>query len=175
MHLPAKATMSSHLACAVALRPALILALGALVISACGAGNSTSPVKEESIKPVREESIKQDSSGDSAEWRLAFVSSDYAWHMSEAQGVLKRNGDQLTGVLLDPKDPNAKVEITINLNANNATARFKMSPEVDEQFQTVSGTYRKLSPAGQKGCVEQINLINDHEYIGLFRDYDCKP
>src|SRR5215475_13588615 len=90
-------------------------------------------------------------------WRLAFVSSDYAWHMSEAQGVLKRNGDQLSGVLLYPKDPNAKVEITITLNANNATARFKMSPEVDEQFESAQGTYRKWNPAGSNGCVEQIN------------------
>jgi hypothetical protein len=143
------------------LKRALLVALCTLAISACRAGNSPSPVKGES--------------GGDAEWRLAFVSSDYAWHMSEAQGVLMRNGDQLSGVLVDPKDPDAKVEITITLNGNNATARFKMSPEVDEQFATVSGTYRKWTPAGSKGCVEQINLINDHEYLGLFRDYDCKP
>ena len=88
---------------------------------------------------------------------------------------MKRNGDQLSGVLIDPKDKNSKVEITITIKDNTATARFKLSPEVDDEFATASGTYRKLSPAGANGCVEQINLINDHEYVGLFRDYACKP
>jgi hypothetical protein len=95
--------------------------------------------------------------------------------MSEAQGTLKRNGNELSGVLADPSDKNAKIEITITLKDNSATARFKLSPEVDDTFATASGTYRKLSPAGPNGCVEQINLINDHEYVGLFRDYACKP
>lgn len=103
------------------------------------------------------------------------VTSDYAWHMSEAQGVLKRNGDQLSGVLIDPKNKDAKIEITITVQANNATARFKVSPEVDEQFVTAHGTYRMWKRAGANGCVEQINLINEYEYVGLFRDYVCKP
>jgi hypothetical protein len=135
--------------------------MGALALSACRDVKSESPVRRESA-------------GDS-EWRLAFVTSDSAWHMSEAHGALKRNGNELSGVLVDTKDPDAKFEITVTVNANNATARYKISPEVDEQFVTASGTYRKWNPAGANGCVEQINLINDHEYLGLFRDYDCKP
>jgi hypothetical protein len=118
--------------------------------------------------------VQSETDGD-AEWILAMVTSDSAWHMSEARGVLKRNGDQLTGVLIDSKDKDAKVDITITLKDNNATARFKVSPEVDEQFVTASGTYRKWNSAGANGCVEQINLINDHEYIELFRNYPCKP
>ena len=141
------------------LRPALVVAVCALAISACRTVNSRTPIRGETAG--------------NPEWHLAFVSSDYAWHMSEAQGILERNGDQLSGVLFDPKDKDAKVEITITLNANNATARFKMSPEVDEQFESAQGTYRKWTHAGSNGCVEQINLINDHEYLGLFRDYDC--
>jgi hypothetical protein len=142
-------------------RPALIVLLATLLISACQAGNSQPP------KPVQNDV--------DSEWRLAFVTSDYAWHMSEAQGALKRDGNQLSGVLVNPKDSNEKFEVAITLNADKTTARFKISPEVDEQFLSASGTYRKLSPAGAKGCVEQINLINDHEFVGLFRDYDCKP
>ena len=145
------------------MKHASFLLLAALLISGCRSdGSQTSP-------------RVQSETGSDAEWLMAMVTSDSAWHMSEARGVLKRNGDQLSGVLIDPKNKDAKVEITITLNDNSATARFKLSPEVDEQFVTASGTYRKWSPAGANGCVEQINLINDHEYIGLFRDYACKP
>jgi hypothetical protein len=134
-----------------------------LTISACRSDNPRNPPRIQSATP-----------GD-PEWSLAMVTSDYAWHMSEAQGALKRNGNQLSGVLVDPKDKDAKVEITITLEANSATARFRLTPEVDDQFPTASGTYKKWNSAGANGCVEQINLINDHEYIGLFRDYACTP
>jgi hypothetical protein len=146
------------------MKPASFILLAVLLLSGCrsdGPHSSPTPVQSKT-------------DGD-AEWRLAMVTSDSAWHMSEARGVLKRDGDQLSGVLIDPKDKDAKVDITITLKDNSATARFKLSPEVDEQFVTASGTDRKWNPAGANGCVEQINLINDHEYIGLFRDYACKP
>jgi hypothetical protein len=58
----------------------------------------------------------------------------------------------------------------ITLEGNNATAGFKLSPEVDEQSESAHGTYKKRNPAGANGGVEQLNLINEYEYIGLFRD-----
>jgi hypothetical protein len=51
----------------------------------------------------------------------------------------------------------------------------KVSPELDEEFEDLSGTYRKLTHSGRLGCIEEIQLMNQYEYVGLFREFECKP
>ena len=109
------------------------------------------------------------------EWKLIWVTSDYAWHTQQAQGSLTRSGAHLKGTLLDVDNKGVKYELDIALKSESASARFKVSPELDEEFEDLSGTYRKLTHAGRLGCVEEIHLINQHEYVGLFREFECKP
>jgi hypothetical protein len=109
------------------------------------------------------------------DWKLIWVTSDYAWRTHQAQGSLTRSGAHLKGTLLDVDDKHLKYELDITVKSEIASARFKVSPEVDEEFETLSGTYRKLTHAGRLGCIEEIQLINQYEYVGLFREFDCKP
>ena len=109
------------------------------------------------------------------EWKLIWVTSDYKWNIHQAEGSLTRNSTHLKGTLLDANDKNVKYELDISLKPESASARFKVSPEVDEAFESLSGTYRKLTHAGRLGCVEEIQLINQYEYVGLFREFKCKP
>ena len=109
------------------------------------------------------------------DWKLIWVTSDYAWHTSQAQGSLTRTGAHLKGTLLDIAEKHVKYELDITLKSESASARFKVSPELDEEFENLSGTYRKLTHAGRLGCIEEIQLINQYEYVGLFREFECKP
>jgi hypothetical protein len=109
------------------------------------------------------------------DWKLIWVTSDYAWHSRQAQGSLTRTGAHLKGTLLDIDEKGVKYELDITLKSESASARFKVSPEVDEEFENLSGTYRKLTHAGRLGCIEEIQLINPYEYVGLFREFECKP
>ncbi len=109
------------------------------------------------------------------DWKLIWVTSDQAWRIHQAQGSLTRNGAHLKGTLLDIDDKGLKYELDITLTSESASARFKVSPELDEEFETLSGTYRKLTHAGRLGCIEEIQLINQYEYVGLFREFECKP
>jgi hypothetical protein len=109
------------------------------------------------------------------DWKLIWVTSDYAWHTRQAQGSLTRTGTHLKGALLDIAEKGVKYELDITLKSESASARFKVSPEVDEEFENLSGTYRKLTHAGRLGCIEEIQLINQYEYVGLFREFECKP
>ena len=109
------------------------------------------------------------------DWKLIWVTSDYAWHTSQAQGSLTRTGAHLKGTLLDIDEKRVKYELDITLKSESASARFKVSPELDEEFENLSGTYRKLTHAGRLGCIEEIQLINQYEYVGLFREFECKP
>ena len=109
------------------------------------------------------------------EWKLICVTSDYKWNIHQAEGSLTRNGTHLKGTLLDANDKNVKYELDISLKPESASARLKVSPEVDEEFENLSGTYRKLTHAGRLGCVEEIQLINQYEYVGLFREFKCEP
>ena len=109
------------------------------------------------------------------DWKLIWVTSDYAWHTRQAQGSLTRTGAHLKGTLLDIAEKGVKYELDITLKSESASARFKVSPEVDEEFENLSGTYRKLTHAGRLGCIEEIQLINQYEYVGLFREFECKP
>ena len=109
------------------------------------------------------------------DWTLIWVTSDYAWHTSQAQGSLTRTGTHLKGTLLDIDEKRGKYELDITLKSESASARFKDSPELDEEFENLSGTYRKLTHAGRLGCIEEIQLINQYEYVGLFREFECKP
>lgn len=109
------------------------------------------------------------------EWKLIWVTSDYKWNIHQAEGSLTRNGAHLKGTLLDVDDKNVKYELDITLKSESASARFKVSPEVDEAFENLSGTYRKLTHSGRLGCIEEIQLINQYEYVGLFREFKCEP
>jgi hypothetical protein len=109
------------------------------------------------------------------DWKLIWVTSDYRWNVHQAQGSLTRSGAHLKGTLLDNEDKGVRYEVDIILKSGTATARFKVSPEVDEAFENLSGTYRKLTHAGRLGCIEEIQLINQYEYVGLFREFDCQP
>jgi hypothetical protein len=109
------------------------------------------------------------------DWKLIWVTSDNGWHTSQAQGSLTRSGAHLKGTLLDIADKGFKYELDITLKSESASARFKVSPQLDEQFENLSGTYRELTHAGRLGCVEEIQLINQYEYVGLFREFKCKP
>jgi len=44
-----------------------------------------------------------------------------------------------------------------------------------EFIETLSGIYKKWTNAGQLGCVEQIQLIDEVTFVGLYREYACKP
>jgi len=109
------------------------------------------------------------------DWKLIWVTSDYAWHTHQAQGALTRTGAHLKGTLLDIDEKRVKYELDITLKSDIASARFKVSPELDEEFENLSGTYRKLTHAGRLGCIEEIQLINQYEYVGLFREFKCEP
>lgn len=109
------------------------------------------------------------------DWKLIWVTSDNGWHTSQAQGSLTRSGAHLKGTLLDIADKDFKYELDITLKSGSASARFKVSPQLDEAFENLSGTYRKLTHAGRIGCVDEIQLINQYEYVGLFREFECKP
>jgi len=109
------------------------------------------------------------------EWKLIWVTSDYKWNIHQAQGSLTRSGAHLKGTLLDVDDKNVKYELDITPKSESASGRFKVSPEVDEAFENLSGTYRKLTHAGRLGCIEEIQLINQYEYVGLFREFNCEP
>ena len=109
------------------------------------------------------------------DWKLIWVTSDYAWHTHQAQGSLTRAGAHLKGTLLDIDEKHVTYELDITLKSESASARFKVSPELDEEFENLSGTYRKLTHAGRLGCIEEIQLINQYEYVGLFREFECKP
>jgi len=109
------------------------------------------------------------------DWKLIWVTSDYAWHTHQAQGSLTRSGAHLKGTLMDIENKGTTYEVDITLKSESASARFKVSPEVDEEFENLSGTYRKLTHAGRLGCVEEIQLINQYEYVGLFREFKCTP
>lgn len=109
------------------------------------------------------------------DWKLIWVTSDYAWHTRQAQGSLTRNGAHLKGTLVDIDNKGSTYELDITLKSESASARFKASPEVDEEFENLSGTYRKLTHAGRLGCIEEIQLINQYEYVGLFREFKCNP
>ena len=109
------------------------------------------------------------------DWKLIRVTSDYAWRTHQAPGSLTRSGANLKGTLLDIDNKGATYELDITLKSESASARFKVSPELDEEFENLSGTYRKLTHAGRLGCVEEIQLINQYEYVGLFREFECKP
>jgi hypothetical protein len=109
------------------------------------------------------------------DWKLIWVTSDYAWRTHQAQGSLTRSGGHLKGTLLDIDNKGATYELDITLKSESASARFKVSPQLDEEFENLSGTYRKLTHAGRLGCVEEIQLINQYEYVGLFREFECNP
>ena len=109
------------------------------------------------------------------DWKLIWVTSDQAWRVHQAQGSLTRSGGHLKGTLLGVEDKGLTFELDITLKSGSASARFKVSPEVDEGFENLSGTYRKLTHAGRLGCIEEIQLINQYEYVGLFREFECKP
>ena len=109
------------------------------------------------------------------DWKLIWVTSDYAWRTQQAQGSLTRTGARLKGTLFDVDEKRVKYEVDITLKSESASARFKVSPELDEEFENLSGTYRKLTHAGRLGCIEEIQLINQYEYVGLFREFKCEP
>ena len=109
------------------------------------------------------------------DWKLIWVTSDHAWHTQQAQGSLTRSGAHLKGALLDVENKGVTYELDITLKSESAAARFKVSPELDEEFENLSGTYRKLTHAGRLGCIEEIQLINQYEYVGLFREFKCEP
>jgi len=109
------------------------------------------------------------------DWKLIWVTSDNGWHTSQAQGSLTRSITHLKGTLLDIADKDFKYELDITLKSESASARFKVSPQLDEEFENLSGTYRKLTHAGLLGCIEEIQLINQFEYVELFREFKCNP
>ncbi len=65
--------------------------------------------------------------------------------------------------------------IDITLKESNVSALFKVSPQVDEASESLSGSYSRLENAGRLGCIEEIQLINEYEYVGLFREFKCSP
>jgi hypothetical protein len=109
------------------------------------------------------------------EWNLIWVTSDHEWHTSEAQGTLDRKGDHLSGVFHDKQLKHITYNVEITLKEASASALFKVSPQVEEAPESLSGTYRRLKNAGRLGCVEEIQLINEYEYVGLFREFKCIP
>jgi hypothetical protein len=109
------------------------------------------------------------------DWKLIWITHDYKWNVHQAEGSLTRNGAHLKGTLSDIDDKAATYELDITLKSGSASARFKVSPDLDEKFENLSGTYRKLTHAGRLGCIEEIQLVNEYEYVGLFREFECKP
>lgn len=109
----------------------------------------------------------------SEKWNLIWVTSDNKWHTSEAQGTLDRKDGHLSGVLQDKLLKHVTYNIEITLKKTKASALFKISPQTEETVESLSGSYRRLKNAGRLGCVEEIQLINEYEYVGLFREFEC--
>src|SRR5215472_1120593 len=75
------------------------------------------------------------------DWKLIWVTSDYKWNIHQAEGSLTRSGTHLKGTFLDTDDKKVKYELDITLKSETASARLKVSPEMDEEFESLSGTY----------------------------------
>ena len=106
------------------------------------------------------------------EWQLIWVTNSYAWHIIEAHGELKRTGNILEGTLNVKPDGRADFRLRIELKENQATGEFEVLSEKDGSSR-LSGTYKKWAHSN-KHCPEQIQLVNEYEYIGLSRNA-CTP
>lgn len=102
------------------------------------------------------------------EWELVTVTRGASWEINEASGALKRSGSVLEGVLKDAKDGQPDNKIRIELAGEHAEAMFWFVSENDEGT-TLTGTYTKAPGATATHGPEQIQLVNDHQYIGLAR------
>lgn len=105
----------------------------------------------------------------SDEWELVTVTRGATWEVNQAKGALKQTGGVLEGVLNDATDGQADYKLRIELSGDHAKAKFWFVSENDEGT-TLTGTYTKAPGATPTHCPEQIQLVNDHQYIGLARD-----
>ena len=102
-------------------------------------------------------------------WELVTVTRGATWEVNQARGALKQTGSVLEGVLNDAKDGQADYKLRIELSGEHAKAKFWFVSENDDGT-TLTGTYTKAPGATPTHCPEQIQLVNDHQYIGLARD-----
>jgi hypothetical protein len=66
-------------------------------------------------------------------------------------------------------------ELDITLKSESASARFKASPELDEEVANLLGIYRKLTHAGRLVASKKSSLSISTNMLGLFREFECKP
>jgi hypothetical protein len=106
------------------------------------------------------------------DWQLVWVTHDGEWEINKGHGILERKGDVLEGTLVAEDDHRADYRIRVELRDGKATGTFQVLSEGDEPSR-LSGTYMKWARSA-KHCPEQIQLVNEHEYLGLARDA-CEP
>ena len=102
------------------------------------------------------------------DWELVWVTHDAGWEIDKGHGALQRKGDVLEGTLVANDDGRADYKIRVELNGDKAAATFTDVSENDGPAK-LTGTYKKWSSSATH-CPEQIQLTDDHEYIGLARD-----
>ena len=107
------------------------------------------------------------------EWELISITRGPTWEVNEAIGILKQDKQVLEGVLKDKRDGRADYQIRIQINGGSARATFRFISENDEGT-TLSGIYKKSANSTRSHCLEQIQLMNSFQYIGLARD-TCRP
>ena len=106
------------------------------------------------------------------DWQLVWVTHDGNWKTHRGHGTLQRSGNVLHGVLVADDDGRTDYRVRIELGGRKAAATFQVVSENDEASRLI-GSYKKWTHSGAH-CPEQIQLINDHEYLGLARNA-CKP
>lgn len=111
------------------------------------------------------------SAGASQEWHLLWVTHDVNWEAHKAHGLLKQTGNVLEGVLVADDDARPDYRLRIELNNESAAGMFEVISENDGASK-LKGTYKRW-PHSSKHCPEQIQLINEYEYLGLARNV-CK-
>jgi hypothetical protein len=62
------------------------------------------------------------------DWKLIWVTSDYAWHTHQAQGSLTRTGARLKGTLLDIDVASKKSSLSISTNMWGCSENLSASP-----------------------------------------------
>jgi hypothetical protein len=102
------------------------------------------------------------------DWELVWVTHDAGWEINKGHGALSRKGDVLEGTLLANDDGRADYKLRVELSGGKTSAMFTVVSENGEASK-LTGTYKKWA-ASAAHCPEQIQLTNDHEYIGLARD-----
>lgn len=104
----------------------------------------------------------------SEDWELVWVTHDTGWEINKGHGALPRKGDALDGTLVANDDGRVDYKLHVELKGGNATGTFTVVSENDGPSR-LAGTYKKWATSATH-CPEQIQLANDHEYIGLARD-----